>query len=138
MDTAHSSNSSHKTLWSGVLEHSKITRVFALEYRLAFAPPFNVSRNPFPAALIDSIAEYLYLVQDVGFNLSNIIINGDSAGGVRKGSPFTYSFSPDSQPFIHLCLSTYIDVVEPHLSGIRDYEPRKDECNDSCFNSRWM
>lgn len=53
---------------------------FALEYRLASAPPF-FSCNPFPAALIDAIAGYRYLLQDVGFDPSNIIISGDSAGG---------------------------------------------------------
>jgi acetyl esterase/lipase len=38
--------------------------------------------NPFPAALIDVIAGYRYLVEEVGVEPANIIIGGDSAGGI--------------------------------------------------------
>jgi len=37
--------------------------------------------NPFPTAVIDSIAAYKYLVCEVGFLPQNIIITGESAGG---------------------------------------------------------
>ncbi|KAJ6574703.1 alpha/beta-hydrolase [Mycena capillaripes] len=70
----------NQTLFGGLVQYSKVGRVFALEYRLSSAPPFDC-RAPFPAALIDSIAGYRYLVKDIGFNPSNIIISGDSAGG---------------------------------------------------------
>jgi acetyl esterase/lipase len=36
---------------------------------------------PFPFALIDALAGYVYLVQKLGFKPQNIIIAGDSAGG---------------------------------------------------------
>ncbi|CAG8532773.1 10959_t:CDS:2 [Dentiscutata erythropus] len=55
-------------------------RAFGFDYRLA-------PQSPFPAALIDTLAAYLYLIQppsDAGFepiNPKNIIIMGDSAGG---------------------------------------------------------
>lgn len=80
MGTAHPSNSTNKTLWTGLLQHTKPTRLFALSYRLSSTSPFP-SLNPFPAALIDAIAGYRYLVQDVGFDPGNIIVSGDSAGG---------------------------------------------------------
>ncbi|KAM6497906.1 Alpha/Beta hydrolase fold [Amanita muscaria] len=57
-----------------------IRRVFSIEYRLSSAKPFPVA-NPFPAALIDALAGYNYLVHDVGFSPSDIVIMGDSAGG---------------------------------------------------------
>ncbi|RIB20144.1 Alpha/Beta hydrolase protein [Gigaspora rosea] len=55
-------------------------RAFGFDYRLA-------PQSPFPAALIDTLAAYLYLIQppsDSGFepiNPKNIVIMGDSAGG---------------------------------------------------------
>ncbi|KIL71061.1 hypothetical protein M378DRAFT_156010 [Amanita muscaria Koide BX008] len=57
-----------------------IRRVFSIEYRLSSTKPFPVA-NPFPAALIDALAGYNYLVHDVGFSPSDIIVFGDSAGG---------------------------------------------------------
>ncbi|KAF8208738.1 alpha/beta-hydrolase [Mycena galopus ATCC 62051] len=69
-------------IFKGLLEHvPQYSRIFALEYRLAAGPPFPIA-NPFPAALIDVIAGYRYLVEQVGFEPSNIIISGDSAGAV--------------------------------------------------------
>ncbi|KAJ7489428.1 alpha/beta-hydrolase [Mycena latifolia] len=66
----------------GIFEHVPgISRVFALEYRLASGAPFTVA-NPFPAALMDVIAGYHYLVHKMGFTPQNIIVSGDSAGGI--------------------------------------------------------
>ncbi|KAH9934399.1 alpha/beta-hydrolase [Fomitopsis serialis] len=55
-------------------------RIFAPEYRLASAAPFPPA-NPYPACLVDAIAGFRYLVEDVGFMPDNILISGDSAGG---------------------------------------------------------
>ncbi|KAJ3842224.1 alpha/beta-hydrolase [Lentinula raphanica] len=69
------------TICNGLLEHvPMISRLFALEYRLAAGPPFKI-QNPFPAALIDAIAGYRYLL-DLEFDPRNIIIAGDSAGAI--------------------------------------------------------
>ncbi|KAJ3724596.1 Alpha/Beta hydrolase protein [Lentinula raphanica] len=54
---------------------SSINRAFAIEYRLSY----NAS-NPFPAALVDALAGYNYLV-NLGFNPANIIIQGSASGG---------------------------------------------------------
>lgn len=59
--------------------HSKIERTFAIEYRLTTGPPDEPS-NAFPAALIDALAGYVYLVKKLGFKPENIILAGDSAG----------------------------------------------------------
>ncbi|KAJ3768471.1 alpha/beta-hydrolase [Lentinula raphanica] len=71
------------TICNGLLEHTPlITRLFALEYRLAAGPPFKI-QNPFPAALIDAIAGYRYLL-DLEFDPQNIIVAGDSAGAIMS------------------------------------------------------
>ncbi|KAF9012407.1 Alpha/Beta hydrolase protein [Cyathus striatus] len=54
----------------GLLEHvSAVQRVFSLEYRLSRGKPYEPA-HPFPAALLDALAGYNYLVN-----------TGDSAGG---------------------------------------------------------
>ncbi|THH09623.1 hypothetical protein EW146_g8636 [Bondarzewia mesenterica] len=80
MGSSHPSNKLMMACFDGFLQHTKVTRIFALEYRISVAPPFG-SENPFPAALVDAIAGYRYLVEDIGFDPKNIIISGDSAGG---------------------------------------------------------
>ncbi|EKM55227.1 uncharacterized protein PHACADRAFT_120365 [Phanerochaete carnosa HHB-10118-sp] len=55
-------------------------RAFGLAYRLASSAPYP-SANPFPAAVIDLISGYHYLVETLGFEPSNIIVWGDSSAG---------------------------------------------------------
>ncbi|KAG5639419.1 hypothetical protein H0H81_002951 [Sphagnurus paluster] len=57
-----------------------IHRSFSIEYRLSSHKPYPVE-NPFPAALLDALAGYNYLVNIVGYKPKDIIIAGDSAGG---------------------------------------------------------
>ncbi|KAJ6579491.1 alpha/beta-hydrolase [Mycena vulgaris] len=57
-----------------------ISRAFAAEYRLCSALPFQPA-NPFPANLLDVVAGYNYLINDVGFDPKNIIVAGVSSGG---------------------------------------------------------
>ena len=64
-----------------ILEHSpNLSRIFNGGYRLSASSPLP-ARNPFPAALLDAVACYHYLVHDMGFKPENIIVGGDSAGG---------------------------------------------------------
>ncbi|KAH9474642.1 Esterase LipU [Psilocybe cubensis] len=80
--TGHPSNIPGKTMFEGLMQFIPgEPRVFALEYRLSSTTPF-AKANPFPAALLDAIAGYRYLIHDIGFLPSNIIISGDSAGGL--------------------------------------------------------
>ena len=82
MGTGAPSNGPMKTCFDGLLEHSSTHHhVFALEYRVSSAAPFP-ALNPFPACLLDALAGYRYLVHDVGFDPENIVISGDSAGGL--------------------------------------------------------
>jgi len=60
---------------------SVVDRAFMLDYRLASVVTHTqASRNPFPAALIDCLSAYFYLI-GLGFSPENIIVTGDSAGG---------------------------------------------------------
>ena len=52
----------------------------SVDYRLSAGPPFE-PENPFPTAVLDTIAAYKYLVCEVGFLAENITVAGDSAGG---------------------------------------------------------
>jgi acetyl esterase/lipase len=77
-----SAHSSHMRPLISDLLHSlpRVQRTLALEYRLSTTKPF-VPAAPFPAALIDALAGYVYLVDTLGFEPKNILIAGDSAGG---------------------------------------------------------
>jgi len=64
-----------------MLKHCKsVKRAFLLEYRLSRVLS-NPPESPFPAALLDALAGYIYLTQDVGFSPADIVVEGDSAGG---------------------------------------------------------
>lgn len=62
-----------------------VTRAFSIEYRLCKPDIASTSTienpGPFPAALLDALAGYNYLVNKVGFNPADVIFVGDSAGG---------------------------------------------------------
>ncbi|KAJ4483323.1 Alpha/Beta hydrolase protein [Lentinula aciculospora] len=65
----------------GLLQHvDSVHRVFSCEYRLSSGDGLE-AQNPFPAALLDALAGYVYLVKTVGLDPSDIIVEGDSAGG---------------------------------------------------------
>ncbi|KAJ7178440.1 endoplasmic reticulum protein [Mycena crocata] len=65
----------------GLLERvDSVHRTFTIEYRLSSAKPFPVA-NPFPSALLDALTGYNYLVNTLHISPSDIIVEGDSAGG---------------------------------------------------------
>ena len=57
-----------------------LKRALSVEYRLSSSAPFP-ERHPFPAALLDALAGYAYIVNVAGFAPENIVVGGDSAGG---------------------------------------------------------
>lgn len=69
----------------GILEAvPSVTRALSLEYRLSTLPNKEIApgeSNPFPAALMDALQGYWYLVRVVGFKESQVVVVGDSAGG---------------------------------------------------------
>ena len=100
---------------------SKIRRAFCVEYRLAAA--FPVAHGPFPSALIDALAGYVYLVKEVGFSPENIVVFGDSAGANIALSLIRYLVEyrgdrnvPDlpSPPGSLVLISPWVDLGTSH------------------------
>lgn len=52
----------------------------SVEYRLSSTYPFT-EKHPFPTALLDALTAYNFLVNVTGYDPSDIIVTGDSAGG---------------------------------------------------------
>ncbi|KAF8070528.1 Alpha/Beta hydrolase protein [Lyophyllum atratum] len=108
----------------GIIEHvDSIHRSFSIEYRLSSSKPFEVV-NPFPAALLDALAGYNYLVNDVGFAPADIILAGDSAGAnlahaltrylVEYRESESSSFSLPAPPGGLILLSPWADLGMSH------------------------
>jgi len=79
IDTAHPSGFDVGTVPALLNVSKNIGRILALEYRLSAIDPYPPS-NPFPAALIDAIAAYNYLLDDLGFKPEKVVLMGCSAG----------------------------------------------------------
>ncbi|KAH9951158.1 alpha/beta-hydrolase [Amylocystis lapponica] len=80
MGSAHPDDDA-KVSFEGMVEYyPKNVRLFGIDYRLSSAAPYP-AKNPFPAAVIDCIAAFRYLVEVVGFAPEDIVVSGDSAGG---------------------------------------------------------
>ncbi|KAI0831374.1 alpha/beta-hydrolase [Trametes gibbosa] len=117
------------SLTHGLLIHSKkLDRVLAVDYRLSATAP-DPPANPFPAAVLDCLAAYQYLVKDAGFEPKNIVVAGDSAGGniafalVRH---LVESAIPDLPPPGRLLsLSSWLDLsssrVDSDASLVRNF-----------------
>lgn len=70
---AHASNQ--------MLKHFRgFDRLVQVEYRKSQGPPF-AAENGYPAALLDVLTVYDYLINDLGFKPKNILVTGDSTGG---------------------------------------------------------
>lgn len=108
-----------------ILDHSpSIRRLFNLEYRRSTGPA-DAPKNPFPAALLDAIAGYDYLVNQVGFTPENIVISGESAGGNLALALIRYLVEQRAQgdssipppPGALILVSPWVDL------GVRGHEP---------------
>ncbi|KZV66819.1 alpha/beta-hydrolase [Peniophora sp. CONT] len=107
----------------GILKHTpSITRCFALEYRLSRAEP-NPPANAFPAALLDALAGYLYLINDVGCSPSQIVLVGDSAGANLAHALTRYLVENAGTPGLPpppenlLLLSPWADLTGSHMQA---------------------
>ncbi|EKM56906.1 uncharacterized protein PHACADRAFT_92890 [Phanerochaete carnosa HHB-10118-sp] len=60
--------------------YHQFSRLLNVEYRLASSAPWR-TENPFPAALIDAITAYNYLINELHFRPQNVMVVGESAGG---------------------------------------------------------
>jgi len=64
----------------GLVKFGGVSRTLSVEYRISRSAPWPAS-SPFPAALLDALSGYQYLVKVLGFKPQNIVFAGDSAGG---------------------------------------------------------
>ena len=107
---------------TGLLEKTKtVDRLFALEYRISSSAPFPVS-GPFPAALIDTVTGYNYLVNELGFEPKNIIVIGDSAGGHLALTFLLYLVETSALPMPGAFIghSPLCDLTSSHLSTTKN------------------
>ncbi|KAF9070640.1 Alpha/Beta hydrolase protein [Rhodocollybia butyracea] len=111
----------------GLLQHvDTVQRVFSCEYRLTLADSSGNNELPnrcFPGALIDALAGYIYLVETVGFDPQDIIVEGDSAGGNLALALTRYLVEhPNSgfpaPPGALVLLSPWVNLGTP-ISGVR-------------------
>ncbi|KAJ3554231.1 hypothetical protein NM688_g3214 [Phlebia brevispora] len=100
-----------------MLRHNQeFSKAFQIEYRLSQGPPLP-HENPFPAALIDAVAGYHYLVKVMGYKPSNILLMGESAGGglaislVRYLITYVPSLPP---PAAVLLMAPFVDGSTTH------------------------
>lgn len=119
--TAHPTDST-AAIARGLIKHiGSVHRAFSIEYRLSSHKPYATA-NPFPAALLDALAGYNYLVNVVGFSPSNIIIAGDSAGGNLAHAVTRYLIEHKNVPGVTLpdppgalvLLSPWVDLSTSH------------------------
>ncbi len=107
---------------------ANVNRSFNLEYRLSTHDP-KPRENPFPAALLDALAGYAYLIDEVGFEPADIIVVGDSAGGNLALALVRYLIEEDTKlapPGALILLSPWADMGNSHKEKIRSeslYQP---------------
>ncbi|KAI0075878.1 alpha/beta-hydrolase [Panus rudis PR-1116 ss-1] len=117
-ETAHSKGSFGSLIKRLTSTHPvKVSRTLAVEYRLTTGQPLP-STNPFPAALIDSLAAYAYLIQ-LGFTPKDIILAGDSAGGNLALGLTRYLVEYHRLP-------EYSDIVSPPPGALITISPWSD------------
>ncbi|KAI6047958.1 Alpha/Beta hydrolase protein [Pisolithus marmoratus] len=106
---------------------SHVPRCLAVEYRLSSTHPLP-DRHPFPAALLDALAGYSYLVNVIGYSPRDIIAVGNSAGGnlalalVPPGgllllSPWTDLSDSHDTPVIWLMALSH-SIASEHFSDL--------------------
>ncbi|ESK96747.1 hypothetical protein Moror_6707 [Moniliophthora roreri MCA 2997] len=129
----------------GLLQHcTNVSKLFAVEYRLASGPPHPIV-NPFPACFLDVLAGYHYLVNQLGFSPENIIVTGDSCGGVLAYQLGRYCTSPgDSQasapfplPGGLLLLSPSADSALRPVPGSSMITNKRSDYTNSWFKARY-
>ncbi|TFK73996.1 alpha/beta-hydrolase [Pluteus cervinus] len=106
----------------GFLKHiDSVQRVFSIEYRLSSGKPDPIA-NPFPAALLDALAAYNYLVTEVGFAPENILVEGDSAGANLALALTRYLVEYGDRPGLpappggQILLSPWTDLSSSHYT----------------------
>ncbi|PWN43880.1 alpha/beta-hydrolase [Ceraceosorus guamensis] len=111
-------SASRATSTASEAAQAKLTRTFSLDYRLAV--PGQPSKGSYPAALLDGLAGYRYLVRECEFKPENIIIAGDSAGGNLALAICRYLRDEkiDEMPGSLLLLSPWVDTSRSHAGPL--------------------
>ncbi|CAE6424373.1 unnamed protein product [Rhizoctonia solani] len=93
---------------------SAVTRVLSVDYRVSASHPYPVAA-PFPTAIIDGLAGYVYLTRGLGFKPRNVVVCGDSAGGnLALGLVRYLCDSPElglGMPGGLVLISPWVDVI---------------------------
>lgn len=133
-ESAHPSNGTARISRLIQSHVPSIHRIFTPEYRKA--APGGV--HPFPTQLIDALTAYTYLVRTVGFNPSQILLSGDSAGANLALALTRYLIAHQSElgtptlapPRALVLLSCWADLTASrmeHFDGSRSsYETNAD------------
>ena len=93
-----------------------------MEYRLTTA-----NENPFPAAVIDSLAAYYHLTNTLGFKPEDVVFTGGSAGGnivlaltrylvQARHDPGAFDIVPRA-PFAIVITSPWVDLGTSHTDA---------------------
>lgn len=98
-------------------------RAFLVEYRLARHSDYE--HGSYPAALIDAVVAYLYLVRKCGFRPENIVLSGDSSGGNLALALCRYLRDEGlaDVPAALLLLSPWCDISRSHSGPLRAPNP---------------
>ncbi|MEH7334342.1 alpha/beta hydrolase [Neobacillus drentensis] len=93
----------HRTLAAGIGKAAGV-KVLLPEYRLA-------PEHPFPAAIEDAVRVYRWLLEE-GYQASNIIVAGDSAGGgLSLAAALVLRDQNGPLPAGIVCLSPWVDLT---------------------------
>ncbi|WHX98547.1 alpha/beta hydrolase [Neobacillus sp. DY30] len=104
----------HRTLAARIMLEAGV-KVLLPEYRLA-------PEHPFPAAIDDTLTVYRWLLKQ-GYDSSNIIFAGDSAGGgLSVASSLVLRDQYDPLPAALVCLSPWVDLTSSGQSYRKNCE----------------
>ncbi|KAF9644832.1 alpha/beta-hydrolase [Thelephora ganbajun] len=117
METAHPNGISTPVIMGLLAKTKTVNRLFSLEYRLSSSAPLPIA-NPFPAALIDAVTGYNYLISELGFEPNNVIVVADSAGGHLALCFLRYLVETSVLPVpgAFIGLSPLCDITSSHLA----------------------
>ncbi|KAF7376227.1 Abhydrolase-3 domain-containing protein [Mycena sanguinolenta] len=116
----------------GLLDRvDSVHRTFTIEYRLSSTKPYP-EEHSFPTALLDALTGYNYLVNTLHIPASDIIVEGDSAGGNLALALTRYlvehPIAALPPPTLLLLLSPWCDLGTSHAyPGSSFYTCRKSD-----------
>ncbi|CAE6419388.1 unnamed protein product [Rhizoctonia solani] len=126
MGTAHPEDLT-ASIPRGYLAHG-LLRVLSIDYRLSSTNPYPTVA-PFPSALLDALAGYVYLTRTLGFKPQNVIVSGDSAGGNLALALARYlRDSPElglGMPGGLVLISPWTDPVESYIGTLTNSSPAR-------------